>query len=75
VKHSELDWPLGTEATPEQENWFREWNIDVDEAISSNNSEVLAELFHELTLIFDDQQASTIWLSRMSGWDASAVTG
>jgi hypothetical protein len=75
VKHLELDWPLATEPTSEQKHWFRNWSGAVDRAIATNDSSLLAELYAELVGEVEVHNASHIWLSRMSGWDASAVTG
>ena len=75
MKRSKPDWPLGIKPTPDQQKWFCEWVTDVDRAIASNDSSQLAILYADLTREFDDQQASQLWLSQMSGWDASAITG
>jgi hypothetical protein len=75
VKRLKQDWPLGIKPTPDQLEWFHRWGSDVDRAMASNDSLLLAKLYEDLTLEFDVQQASQLWLNKMSGWDASAITG
>ena len=75
MKHLKQDWPLGIKPTAGQLEWFYLWGADVDGAMASNDSLMLASLYADLTREFDDQQASQLWLSKMSGWDASAITG
>ena len=78
MRPSEPEWPPETSPVSESADyhlWRSDWDARVDSALAAKRTDALGDLYAELTRTMPSQQASEIWMQKMSGWDASAVTG